>query len=443
LMAGITLFVVGNAAAEQFTVRCSGVAVVVGLTGIWGGAQAARRYSLPLILLVTMIPLPYTLYYRLSFPLQLLSARLAAGSLDLLGLEVQRWGNIFEVNGHSLEVVRACSGVRSMMTLGTMAAALAVVLRLRPWAGVSMLVLSLPVAMLGNAFRLILTALLVLAFGEKMSEGWRHDTVGFVGFAVSLLLLGLLTKLLYRPTEADAAPATDSPRLPRAIEWKSIWKNLQPISRRTAIVALVLVLAGSAYGVLLSRHAPMPQSDSNLASFPLRFMGLEGEELGLSERVLEEVGVDDYIFRNYSSAVSPEINLYIGYYRSQRQGAQIHSPQHCYPGTGWNVESSEPLNVRNRHGKIEQLRRLIVRKKARTDVVIYWYDTRTGRLSNDFSLKFNLMRTALLHLPQDAAFVRWSTPIAEEEDVDAATLRLLTAAARSLPQLDESLPFDG
>jgi hypothetical protein len=82
----MALYIVGNAAAEQFTVRVSGVAVAVGLTGIWGGAAAARRLTLPLLLLLTMMPLPYTVYYQLSFPLLLLSARIAAGSLDLLGL---------------------------------------------------------------------------------------------------------------------------------------------------------------------------------------------------------------------------------------------------------------------------------------------------------------------------------------------------------------------
>ena len=59
----------------------------------------------------------------------------------------------------------------------------------------------------------------------------------------------------------------------------------------------------------------------------------------------------------------------------------------------------------------------------------------------NFKLKFNLMRTALLRLPQDAAFVRWSTPVAEDEDVEGATLRLLGVAARSLPDLERSLPF--
>jgi EpsI family protein len=227
------------------------------------------------------------------------------------------------------------------------------------------------------------------------------------------------------------------------VDLRHVWRALQPQHRhRAGIVCSLLALAGG-YGVFLGAHTPEPQRQSNLSSFPMQIMNLQGEEVVLSDRILDQVGADDYLFRNYSAPDAARVNLYVGYYRSQRQGSQIHSPQHCYPGSGWNVEESEPLPVRNREGHIEELRRLVVRKQDRTDVVVYWYDTRTGRLSSDFQLKFNLMRTALLHLPQDAAFVRWSTPVAPQEDVDAATLRLLTVAAKSLPQLDRSLPFGG
>lgn len=99
--------------------------------------------------------------------------------------------------------------------------------------------------------------------------------------------------------------------------------------------------------------------------------------------------------------------------------------------------------MRRLDGGYDELRRLVVERDGRRDVVVYWYDTRTGRLSDDVELKLNLMRTALLRLPQDAAFVRWSTPIAEHESLDAATRRLLVVAAHALPHLQEVLPFEG
>ena len=90
-----------------------------------------------------------------------------------------------------------------------------------------------------------------------------------------------------------------------------------------------------------------------------------------------------------------------------------------------------------------EMRRLLVERDGRRDVVVYWYDTRTGRLTSDLQLKMNLVRTALLHQPQDAAFVRWSTPIAEGESLEQATTRLLFGVARAYPGLEALLPFGG
>jgi exosortase D (VPLPA-CTERM-specific) len=432
LLGGGALFVIGAAAAEQFTTRLSGVLIGTGLVGVFCGPASLRRYAPPLLLLTCMIPWPYTFYYQATFPLQLFSARVASGSMDAMGFEVVRWGNIFEVNGHALEVVRACSGLRSMMTLGTLALALALFTRLSWWRGVLLVLSSAPLAMFGNSLRLIVTSLLVVAFGPNAAEGLAHDSVGIVTFVVSVVLLAGLSKLLRRslpegvePTSAPSSPSAFTPR--RLAAWS----------------AAACVLACGAYGSWMRVHSVEPTDTTQLSRFPRQLLGLGATDVPIEPRVLEQVGADDLVFRVYEDGKTPEVGLYIGYYRSQRQGAQIHSPQHCYPGAGWEVQESEPILVRRLDGGFDELRRLVVERDGRRDVVVYWYDTRTGRLSDDIGLKLNLMRTALLRLPQDAAFVRWSTPIAEHESLDAATRRLLVVAAHALPHLQEVLPFEG
>jgi hypothetical protein len=74
---------------------------------------------------------------------------------------------------------------------------------------------------------------------------------------------------------------------------------------------------------------------------------------------------------------------------------------------------------------------------------VYWYETRAGRTTNDYALKFAQLRTSLLRQPQDAAFVRWSTPIADGETTEDATRRLLGVVGRSLPAIESALPFRG
>jgi EpsI family protein len=131
----------------------------------------------------------------------------------------------------------------------------------------------------------------------------------------------------------------------------------------------------------------------------------------LDDRVLDKLSPESYVFRTYEDAAAGgDIGLYVAYYRDPREGAQIPLAAALLSRRRWRILDSRPLQVRDPAGQPTRMQRLVVEKHGRRDVVVYWYDTRTGRLTNDFELKLNLMRTALMHRPQDAAFVRWSSP---------------------------------
>jgi EpsI family protein len=349
-----------------------------------------------------------------------------------------------DVEGHLLEVVRSCSGIRSIMALGTLAAALGMWRRL-PLAKLALLVLlAAPAALAGNTVRLVITALLVLRFGPAAAEGRVHEAVGVVSFGVSLLLLGLAVRAL-RGAAGPAStrrPARRSPRLvlSRALGW---FLTLRVVSLRAAWAALALVGIAGAWGIALERLAVAPGPVPRLAALPFVLDDLHGADIAIDDRVQDQVQPDAWLFRSYAAPSGPDLALYVGYYVDPRQGAQIHSPLHCYPGAGWRIERSEPILVRDLHGRTSEMRRLLVGRQGQTDVVIYWYEARTGRLTSDVRLKLELVRAALLHRPRDAAFVRWSTPLGPEESVEDATQRLLAAAARAFPHLEAALPFGG
>lgn len=447
LSGGALGFVFGSAASEDFTLRASGVCVALGLTGVLGGPARLRRYGPPLALLFTCIPLPYVFFYKLSFPLQLLSAKLAAGALDLGGLDVARNGNVFVVNGHALEVVGACSGIRSMMALCALALVVAVASRLGTLRGGALAVAALPVAMCGNLLRLLVTALLVAWLGPRAAEGTLHEAVGLASFLAAAALLWMLVGWMRRSRPTVEAPrSSDAPgawrRLPRPSRIAAWLRTLRVVSARAGWIAFgTLVLAGG-YGLLLQTRAVEPDRAAELATVPLQFGAFAGADVPLDDRVLDKLRPEDHLFRSYSDGAST-VGLYVAYYRNPSQGAQIHSPMHCYPGAGWKVLRSEPLQVRDLRGTPTRMQRLVVGKGRRSDVVVYWYDTRAGRMTGDLALKLNLMRAALVHAPQDAAFVRWSTPMQEGEDLEGATVRLLSVVARAYPDLESALPFGG
>jgi exosortase len=189
LLAAAVLYLGGLLAAELFTMRVSFVVAVAGILFTMHGARRFRVMSFPVLFLLAMIPLPYVFYYRLTFPLQLESSRLAAAFLDSMGMPLVREGNIIHLEGYSLEVVTACSGLRSIMTLGTLALFLLDFLRLAPVGRVVFVLLSIPIAVAANVARLVLTAGIAAIQGPAAAESFLHELSGLVVFVFGMLAI--------------------------------------------------------------------------------------------------------------------------------------------------------------------------------------------------------------------------------------------------------------
>ena len=190
---GAILYLAGTAAAELFTARVSLVVVAAGLLWALEGRARARVMAFPVAFLLCMVPLPYVIYYQFTFPLQVASSRWAAGLLGLAGMPVVREGNVLHLEGYSLEVVTACSGLRSIMTLGTMALFLSDFLRLSRGLKALLVAASIPVAVAANVLRLAITASVAAIAGAKTAESFLHELSGlvvFIGGLVALLVIG-------------------------------------------------------------------------------------------------------------------------------------------------------------------------------------------------------------------------------------------------------------
>jgi exosortase len=183
---GGVMYLAGVLAAELFTMRVSLVFVLAGIVWTLEGSERLRVMRFPMLFLLAMIPLPYVFYYRLTFPLQLESSRLAAGFLEAMGMPLVRAGNVIHLEGYSLEVVSACSGLRSIMTLGTMALFISDFLRINALTRAVFLVLVIPIAMAANVARLVLTAGLAALEGANAAESFLHELSGLVVFVVGL-----------------------------------------------------------------------------------------------------------------------------------------------------------------------------------------------------------------------------------------------------------------
>lgn len=189
LGAGAAMYLLGTAAAEWFTLRSSLVVAIAGLVLLFGGARWLRALWFPLGFLLLMVPLPYLIYDRIAFPLRLLASRLAAGALFVLGVPCVREGNVLRLPGADLQVVDACSGIRSLVALLSLALLLGY-LELRGWPRrVALVLLAVPAALLANALRLVASGLLAYLVGPAAAQGLFHEAAGLAVFGLECAMV--------------------------------------------------------------------------------------------------------------------------------------------------------------------------------------------------------------------------------------------------------------
>lgn len=189
LVAGVGLFLLGNVAAELFTMRVSLLVIVAGLILYLLGRERLKLLAFPIVFLIFMIPPPAIVFNAITFPLQLFAAGTASASLDLLGLPVLREGNVITLAHATLEVAEACSGIRSLITLLALATAYAYFTQRDHWRRMILVLSSVPVAIVANAGRVVGTGVLAHFFGAGVAQGFFHTFSGWFVFVVAFVLL--------------------------------------------------------------------------------------------------------------------------------------------------------------------------------------------------------------------------------------------------------------
>ncbi len=198
----VAMLVVGRAGAELFLQRSSLVFFLIGsVLWLWGWGLFRLTWG-PLLFLMFMVPLPYLVYDAVAFPLKLFAARVATGSLQLLGIPVYREGNIIQLASQTLEVADACSGLRSLVSLIALGVVYAWLTERVRWKQAVLVASTVPIAIAANAFRVAGTGVLAHYVGPDAAQGFFHTFSGWLVFVVAfalLLAVGGLLKLAGGP----------------------------------------------------------------------------------------------------------------------------------------------------------------------------------------------------------------------------------------------------
>ena len=189
LVGAVLLRYASGLAAEQFTMRFSMILALVGLTVFFLGVRQVVRWWLPFVLGFLAIPLPELVTQALALPLQFKASEMGAAMLEMRHVPVQLAGNVIRIPGHELFVTEACSGLRSLTALVSMAILVGAVVLKTPVSRVVLLLLAIPIAIVINGVRVFLTAFLVYFVSPELGKGFMHITEGWLLFLVSLASL--------------------------------------------------------------------------------------------------------------------------------------------------------------------------------------------------------------------------------------------------------------
>jgi exosortase len=183
--------------AELFLARTAFVISIIGITLLLGGVSYVRILAFPLFLLFFMVPIPTVVYNRITFPLQMIATRAAEVALTWLQIPVLREGNVLDLPQQQLNVVEACSGIRSLLSLSFLSLVYGYFFEPRTWMRALLFFLTIPIAIIANANRVTLTGVLA-EYKPELAEGFFHEMSGWVIFMAALVILVAIHQLLTR-----------------------------------------------------------------------------------------------------------------------------------------------------------------------------------------------------------------------------------------------------
>jgi exosortase D (VPLPA-CTERM-specific) len=387
--------------------------------------------AVPFVLLLLAIPIPQIIFNRIAMPLQTLASQMAVWGIRVFEVPTVRMGNVIDIlpkggiQAISLEVVEACSGIRSLMTLVTLALILAYFTRRDDggkWGGLStpdllrailLMIAAVPIAVLTNAARVTGTGILTYYYGKQATDATWHDASGWVVYVAALGLLigvnfGLRAIFQRKGAQTQSTQSTQT----------SAIRNPESAIRNGIVWTLVIsfVISGLAINWFVRR------GEAEIARKPLAEMPQKlgdwrqkGSEIKFAPAVESVLKTSDYTMREYGSVDGRPANIYVGYYATQRTGATYHSPQNCLPGAGWVMHSGRSVDITTADGRIFRANAYIIENGTYKDVMIYWYQGRGHREASEYRDKLNTIWDSVTRRRTDGAFVRVMTDVGSDE----------------------------
>jgi exosortase D (VPLPA-CTERM-specific) len=446
--AGVIFFWLGELSGEYFTLYISFWLILVGLCLLHLGWQKLKAIGFALFFILTMFPVPHFINTRIMVQLRMISSKLGVVMIQAYGLPVARSGNIIDLGFTKLQVVDACSGLHSLISLIVLCLLIVYFFKDHIWKRTVLLLSSIPLAIVTNSMRIAMTAILYKYFGAGVAEGFFHQFSGLLIFAICIPVLLIEMKILeklppvqststskpkqYEVTASDNNPGSQNKKLSK------LGLLLQPMF----IVTVILLGATLALSNTVDFREKIPVK-KNLDQFPLKLGEWNADRRqAMAQKFIDFLDLSEYVIINYQNLDGKKINFYVAYYESQRKGESIHSPATCLPGSGWSFNQSGTVKIAGVPGNngTYEINRAVMQFGRNRQLSYYWFPVRGRILYNAYQLKIYNFWDALTQQRTDGALVRLITTVYEDEKLEDAEKRLQNFVRDIAPVLEEYIP---
>ncbi len=383
------------------------------------GTQFVKKFAIPLIFLVFMVPLPAYLDRTIGVFLKNISSHLGGQLLRLMGMSVYVSGNIIDLGITKLQVVDACSGLRFLYPLIALGVLYAYFFERVRWKQIVCVLSTIPIAIITNVIRIAITGILTYRYGPKMAEGFFHSFSGWAIFMVAFLLLFAEGRLLrlFPPKSNTVACKT-------AKEGDSV--HGQWIGGNKALVVSALILLAVAVLTLNTSALPPVKLKKGIGYFPLEIDSWKGKREQVDPEIIARSGAEEAFSGIYSRNGST-VSVYIGYRSSAFLENEnfFHSPTVCLPASGWKELKVAKHVVKHvpKFGNLE-VTEMVVEYLGKENVVYFWFQTKDKATYNKNINRFHLAMHAVHKDNTYDLFLRVITPVEAGESIKDAEKRL-------------------
>jgi exosortase D (VPLPA-CTERM-specific) len=426
-----TLSVMPNFSQAGFVLALVGLALGI------GGYSLLRPTLLPILFLLFAIPVPRFIDSLMSLRLQLISSKLGALFIGFFQIPVYLDGNIIDLGNYKIQVVDACSGLRYIYPLLSVSFLAAYMFQAPLWQRAMVFLSSIPITIAMNSIRIGLVGVTVDYWGTQAADGLLHSFEGWVIFLACACILMLEIHFLAR---ISGRTFSEVFYLPKVTAKPSQEQPNQSAGQLKLATSLLLLCAVGVVVFFISGRPEIFPGRSRFVAFPNHIGQWQGQTSSLEPEVERDlVGLDDYILSDYTRSDGTMVNLYVAFYASQRKNEQLHSPNDCIPGSGWQITKFERTSFMDSGAELP-LNRAVIEKQSIKQLVYYWFDERGRKIANEYLARWYLHADAVVMNRTDGALVRLVTQIHGDEPEHNADERLQAFMRDAIPSLSEYLP---